>query len=119
MGYQDTKSLGSSKIAPFIPGENYSDRHFRRLQENLKRITAVSEFCSENGWLLKIHNDGHHWAFTKGKDVIDWWPSSAKLVTNKNFKRGIHCHDYEKLIGYIKKFDATRVNPDSHRPISR
>jgi len=54
---------------------------------------------------LKISNDGHHWSFYAfnaapgDKQLFEWWPSSAKLVINKQWKKGIHVHDLSQLIG--------------------
>ena len=59
----------------------------------------VEAWCKRNRWTLYISNDGHHWTFyTRERKIIEWWPSSGKLVIGKKWTEGIHCHDYEQLL---------------------
>jgi hypothetical protein len=102
--YSDRFSAGRSKIVPFNPGEDPSDRHFRRKEANLARQNTVREFCQQNGIDLKVNNDGHHWIFSKGDQLLEWWPSSAKMVKNKKWKQGMHVHDYEQLMIQARQF---------------
>lgn len=101
--YDDTRSIGSSRLIPFLPGENAKDRHARRLAENLAARENMEQWCRDRGVCFRVTNRGHHWLFTLPLgEVADWWPSSAKLVWNKQFAKGIHVHDYEqakKVIG--------------------
>jgi len=92
--YQDKKKAGNSKIVPFIPGEHYADRHARRLQTNLSAEAVVRSWADENGLRLRINNAGHHWIFDRPGFFAEWWPSSAKLVINRQYQRGIHVHDW-------------------------
>lgn len=101
--YPDTRSLGNSKIAPFIPMEGASQRHERRLIVNLDARAEVKKWCEANGWQLTIKNDGHHWQMKKDNVLVEWWPSSAKLVKDKQWAKGVHCHDWQKLVKYLGK----------------
>lgn len=103
MKFKDTKSLGRSVIAPFVPGEHYSERHARRKEVNLSAADELKQWCHLFGWKFEIKNDGHHWIFRKNNTLVEWWPSSAKLVKNKQWKKGIHCHDYLKVIKFLEK----------------
>lgn len=103
MKFKDGRSLGKSAIAPFIPDEDPRDRHKRRKDTNLFFAHDLSNWCNENGWKFEIKNDAHHWIFRKNKTLVEWWPSSAKLVKDKQWKKGIHCHDYLKVINFLKK----------------
>jgi len=118
MKYKDAKSLGRSNIAPFMENEGWRGRHSRRLSVNLNNSNEVDNYCRENGWDLKINNNGHHWIFTKRNQYIEWWPSSAKLVINKIWDKGIHCHDYIKLIQQLKKIDKslTKLKGNESQP---
>ncbi len=98
MKYRDTRRLRSDLIAPSPPGEDYRDRHKRRLEFNLKAQEWVAEEAAALGLTLTVTNDGHHWQFRGGDINADWWPSSAKFVLNSNFKRGIHVHDYHAMM---------------------
>lgn len=106
MAYKDTRSLGNSDIAPFKPGESPQKRHGRRKQTNLKFRDELAGWCKDNGWTFQVKNNGHHWIFSKGKTLFECWPSSAKLVRNKDWRRGLHCHDWLKLIEQLKAEDA-------------
>ena len=101
--YDDVKSLGRSDIAPFKPGESWHQRHARRMAINLKHTNELKDWCDGNGWKFEVKNDGHHWMFRKGNQIVEWWPSSAKLVKNKQWGRGVHCHDYLKVIEVLSK----------------
>ena len=98
--YRDRKGVGPSRLIPKRPsGDRYecpSDRHDRRKRANLANRTVLEEFCQEHGIALAIRNDGHHWLFRRKKILVEWWPSSAKLVVNKRWKQGIHIHDWEQ-----------------------
>jgi hypothetical protein len=107
MGFRDKRKAGRSAIVPFIPGEDTGDRHARRLGANLLNEQAAREQAIALGLTLDILNDGQHWRFS-GTDnfarvfLAEWWPSSAKLVINKQWRRGIHCHDWQQVIAEIK-----------------
>jgi len=98
----DSESAGRSKLVPYRKGESASDRHARRKYSNLKWENKLKLWASAAGYLVQINNDGHHWILTKGTTRVEWWPSSAKLVFNQQWKGGIHCHDYQQLIQLIQ-----------------
>lgn len=96
--HKDKFSFGPSKHIGLVAGEEPSKRHARRLELNLRRTYALKIWCEQNGIIFEIKNDGHHWIF-KMKDnpmVVEWWPSSAKLVINKEWENGVHVHDWEQ-----------------------
>jgi hypothetical protein len=99
----DSESAGSSNLVPYRKGESASDRHARRKHSNLKWQSEIRLWASAAGYLVQINNDGHHWILTKGTTRVEWWPSSAKLVFNQQWKGGIHCHDYQQLIQLIQQ----------------
>ncbi len=76
-------------------------RHERRLHMNLRHRTTVQKWCEKNGFQLRITNNGHHWQLTKGQFLAEWWPSSAKLVINKKWYGGTHCHDFQQTLKTI------------------
>lgn len=107
MGLPDRKNAGRSRLVPFRKGEDASTRHSRRLGTNLRRQQEVRRWCHENGISLRITNDGHHWQFIKTSFVAEWWPSSAKLVINKRWDDGVHCHDHCQAMKIIAHALAT------------
>lgn len=93
----DCRDVGRSFLVPFMNGENANDRHERRLNSNLKWQDELAQWATENGYSFKVSNGGHHWILTKGKTRVEWWPSSAKVIFNQQWRKGIHCHDYKQL----------------------
>lgn len=100
--FEDRHNAGVSRIAPYLPGESGSRRHGRRLETALALRATVEDWATRHGFTLSVTNDGHHWTF-EGPTRAEWWPSSAKLVFNKQWKNGIHCHDVEQLATLITK----------------
>ena len=101
--FQDIRSLGKSNIAPYIKDETWRARHDRRKNINMSFSKNLSDWCNQNNWKFEIKNNGHHWIFKKNNILVEWWPSSAKLVKNKKWGEGLHCHDYLKIIEYLKR----------------
>jgi len=103
MSIPDRKKVGSSKHVPYIHGEHHSERHSRRLVANLNEAVVVGEWSKKNGISFKIKNHGHHWIFTKGRWLAEWWPSSAKLVINRRYGNGTHVHDWEQAMKHMER----------------
>lgn len=103
----DVQHVGHSTLVPYRRGEG----HARRLHGNLRYEPQVREWCRKHGFAVRITNEGHHWQLTKDKFVAEWWPSSAKLVFNKQWNQGYHCHDYRQTLEIIE-----RVYPKPQRP---
>ena len=108
--YRDKEDLGKSSICPYRKGESSRSRHARRLRTNVKMDLELMDWATSRGFAVSISNNNHHWKlYTKGK-IAEWWPSSAKLVFDKEWKKGIHCHDIEKLKSAMEnrwKLDTT------------
>lgn len=96
--YGDRRSAGSSQQIPYVPGEGYRDRHSRRLVANSQQADAMQEWCAERGIKLTITNGTHHWTFRgPRRGLVEWWPSSGKLVINKRWRDGTHVHDWTQV----------------------
>ena len=85
----------------FQQGEDAKVRHDRRLQTNLANEENLRNYCKSNGFKFSIHNEGHHWQIRFGKTVLDWYPATAKLIVNKQWKVGIHVHDISQIKSYL------------------
>ncbi len=103
---RDVQLAGRSSLVPYRRGEDPQQRHARRLHRNLHYEAHVREWCRGHGFALRISNEGHHWQLTKDKFVAEWWPSSAKLVFNKQWNQGCHCHDYRQALEMIERVYA-------------
>jgi|GEM_PF-1728511 len=101
--FRDVSSVGRSDVVPYRRGEDPAERHARRLYTNLKFQEEVRAWAQRHGIVLKIKNEGHHWIFEYRNRVAEWWPSSAKLVIDRAYSKGIHVHDYKQLIKYLTK----------------
>jgi len=86
-----------SRVCPYVPGEDPAARHRRRLLTNVRGEQYLRGWCEGAGIALTISNDGHHWRFTlpNGR-LVQWWPSSAKLVFGDDWDHDLHVHDYER-----------------------
>lgn len=100
--YDDASSLGKSSLAPYRKGEDPKRRHSRRLSTNLNWKNKLLQWAQANGFRAEIKNEGHHWILTNSHIRVEWWPSSAKLVINQEWDKGVHCHDYQKLIAFLE-----------------
>ena len=96
--FGDVKSAGRSHLCPFDPTESSYQRHARRKEVAHGHEDSLRAWCESQGLTLNITNQGHHWKI-EGKGLLfEWWPSSAKLVFNKRYGKGVHCHDYLQVI---------------------
>ncbi len=109
MGKDDVRSVGRSKLVPFIQGESAAARHERRKAENLRMSRALESWCRASGISFKISNEGHHWRFRKEGLFAEWWPSSAKLVRQGDYDRGIHVHDVNQAMKILSAFFKSRT----------
>lgn len=111
--YQDTRrAKARAEIRP-IEGESPKERHKRRLAHNLENRESAIRWCKERGVRLTITNNGHHWRFERGGELVEWWPSSAKLVFNKRWKQGVHAHDWNQVRAEISGvFEMETVDDD-------
>jgi len=95
----DVYKIGNSGLVPFIESESWKERHNRRMKVALENQPKVEAWCRTHKWKLYVKNNGHHWCFyTHENKMIQWWPSSGKLVIGKQYGEGIHCHDYKQLL---------------------
>lgn len=95
-----------SDAKPVFQPKGYEDhkaRHARRLEFNLQAQDKVKEWCKENNVTLQIKNNGHHWIFVREKGLVEWWPSSAKMVVGKKWNHGIHVVDYTQALHELAK----------------
>ncbi len=97
-----TKCTGKNSVG-FRQGESWPERHARRLKAALEHRQSVENWCGRNGLELTITNRGQHWVFRKGQRIAEWWPSSAKLVIDQKYGRGIHTHDWAQLLLQLDK----------------
>lgn len=81
--------------------EDYKKRHRQRKSRAEEDSNDAWLAFAKAGYFMTIHNDGHHWIITSGRETWEWWPSSAKLVRNKAWKKGYHVHSWQKVLETI------------------
>ena len=103
--YQDIKGMGPSAVIPrkVRTDELPIERHNRRLLANAQHEADVRAWCEPYSIVLTVTNGRHHWKFTYRDRIAEWWPSSAKLVFQKQYQQGIHCHDYQQVMVALTK----------------
>ena len=100
--YRDkTKSRSQAKVVDYKDNEQWRDRHHRRFSTNQEYVAEFRRLCDESGYEFRVLNNGEHWQIKANGNCFDWWPRSAKLIINKQWKNGIHVHDITQLIQEI------------------
>lgn len=98
----DATSAGRSRLTPYIKGEEPKQRHARRLRVSLELLEEAKNFCRENDIVMAVSNEGNHWRFKLPRHMVEWWPSSAKMVVDKKWGKGKHVHDVRQLLREIR-----------------
>jgi hypothetical protein len=68
---------------------------------SLQDMVTLNAWATMNGYRVRVHGEGQHWCVERDGFTAEWWPSSAKLVINKGWQGGIHCHDVGQVIEEI------------------
>src|SRR5690349_14298138 len=92
-----------SQIVPYQPGESTKRRHARRYFKNLENWTALQDWAFERGFSFQMKNRGEHWILKGAGIICEWWPSTAKLVLNYEYRDGRHTHDWLQLCAILDK----------------
>jgi hypothetical protein len=112
--YKDKLNLGRSRLVPYNSIESAAERHARRLQTSSRFEAAASAWARRFGIKVKISNRGHHWRFVLDSRIAEWWPSSAKLVLNKDYAAGIYAHDFLLVKKFLEDAWGLQVRPESN-----
>lgn len=99
--YGDRASAGGSRVVPYRRGESFQQRHERRLRVNAKSISWLRHWCCAHDIQFDVTNGQHHWSFRGDGWLVEWWPSSAKLIVDKEWDNGVHVHDWRQVVGII------------------
>lgn len=100
--YRDKSKSKFKAQCQHIEGEATEDRHDRRQSHNVNRLQRLRNYCKKNRFQLKVTNEEMHWQIKRGTIQIDWWPRTAKMVVNQQWKQGIHVHDVGQIICYLE-----------------
>lgn len=102
---KDTRLAGRSKLIPYNYCEGRKARHRRRKRVNVYMKDYLHEWCKNNGWTLEIKDNGYHWIlyYNQLELCVEWWPSGAKLIINKDWENGLHCYDIDQVKKTLRK----------------
>ena len=96
--------------------EEYKKQRRERRMERTSRLEEQARVWAEgHGCSLRVLNDGHHWLFQKPGFVAEWWPSSAKLVVNRDYGSDIQAPHWADVVAALAEHfrtpGATGVEP--------
>lgn len=96
--HEDRYTVGPSKLCPWVKGESSGQRHDRRMRVAHIGVDGVRQWCKDRRIQFQVTNHGHHWQFRlPNLRRVEWWPSRAKLVVDKNWQHGYHVHDHGQV----------------------
>lgn len=95
MGLPDAKNMGRSVRAPWA--ETHEERSKIRMDGATSDEAVLRQRVEKHGGTLSVKDYGNHFIIKIGNNVAEWWPSSAKLVIDKKWSKGIHAHDVEQV----------------------
>lgn len=99
--YSDVESIRPSR--PTVAHPNWKRRHKARAAEAIGSIRdAGIAFAKHGGW-LRVLNSGQHWQIIYGAGpirIIEWWPSTAKMVVDTDWKHGVHVHRWQDVLKF-------------------
>jgi hypothetical protein len=96
---------------PLEPREYMRRRRERRLERNAKAADQAKTWADRHGFNFRVNNEGHHWMWQKGGFVAEWWPSSAKLVLNRDYARSFHAHNWTVVIPFLENQTTAALRP--------
>ena len=91
---------------PLEPREYLRQRRDRRLERNTTALHEAKTWADQHGFSLRVNNEGHHWMWQKNGLLAEWWPSSAKLVFNRNYDRCVDAYDWRTVISFLETGSA-------------
>jgi hypothetical protein len=62
----------------------------------------VRAWVEQRGCSLRVLNAGHHWLLQKLGFMAEWWPSSAKLVVNREYHRDQHAPHWADVVAVLQ-----------------
>ena len=103
--YSDVIHVKPTNGKPRINAD-WKSRHISRKDSaNRDLRNAGLAFAILSAWLV-VKNEGRHWQiwFPKGRvKLCEWWPASAKLVVDQQWKQGVHVHRWQDVFRVVRQ----------------
>jgi len=88
------------------------------LARTLDLEAEVTRWAAQRGLTLRVLNGGHHWLLQKPGLTAEWWPSSAKLVLNRDHLRDCHAPHWPHVAALLENALATPCRPSNPDPFA-
>ena len=49
----------------------------------VRRQSMVQKLATEYGYTVRVLNDGQHWEFKRLALVVEWWPSTGRMMLDR------------------------------------
>lgn len=85
------------------PDEYKRQRRERRMERTSGLESEVRAWAERHGCSLRVSNDGHHWLFQTPGFMAEWWPSSARLVVNRDYASHIHATHWAEVVAVLQQ----------------
>jgi hypothetical protein len=73
--------------------------------------SGIRAWAEARGCSLRVLNDGHHWLFEMPGFTAEWWPSSAKLVLNRNYVQAHHAPHWADVMAVLQRHSGGAEAP--------
>ena len=50
----------------------------------VRRQSMAQKLAAEYGYTVRVMNDGQHWEFKRLGLVVEWWPSTGRMMLDKS-----------------------------------
>ncbi len=71
------------------------------IPELVHRMATVRSIAGGCGYTLRVLNNGQHWEFKREGLLVEWWPSTGRIMVNKK-GRG-HLYTLNELRGSLSR----------------
>jgi hypothetical protein len=85
------------KAVVLAPEEYMRRRRAWPMDRTARLESQAQDWAQRNGCTLRVLNGGHHWLFQKTGFAAEWWPSSAKLVINRDYLGDHHAPHWPEV----------------------
>lgn len=68
-----------------------------RIAGAMEQRMRAESWCEHRGWWLRVHDNGRQWSVHHDGIITDWWPSTQKLVHDKQWDRAGKAVDWDAV----------------------